>query len=47
MADELLERLEALRSLDWRLSAVSTDIIDPANDVHVWAGLVSERWSTR
>jgi hypothetical protein len=49
MADELLERLEALRSLDWRLSSLSTDIehiIDPANDVSLFAGPVSVRLNT-
>jgi hypothetical protein len=49
MADELLSRREALRSLDWRLSSLSTDIeqiIDPANDVHLYAGPVGVRLNT-
>jgi hypothetical protein len=48
MVDELLSRREALRSLDWRLSSLSSDneqIIDPANDVHISVGPVGMRFN--
>lgn len=46
MADELLEHREALRSLDWRLSAVSTDIehiMEPAEHFRIGGGPVRMR----
>lgn len=49
MADELLQRREALRSLDWRLSAISTDIehiSEYVNDVRIGAAPLSRRSNT-